>query len=183
MWKRLSSKVLINHRFLFVEEDEVELQTGQRTRWLRYGHPGDGVVIVAINDTDDTDDHKGVLFLRQYSYVQQKAMLQLPMGAIDKDETPETCAHRELYEEGGVHAERMRLAGSYFPNHRRSNHTDYVFLASELTDSLLSHDELPRDEEETIECVWIPRERIAELVTEGEIVDSDTLSALRICGL
>src|SRR5215217_4136887 len=115
MWKRLSSKVLLKHRFLFVEEDEVELQNGQKTKWLRYGHPGDGVVIVAI---DDTADDKGVLFLRQYSYVQQKTMLQLPMGAVDKEETPEACAHRELYEEGGVHAGRMHLAGTYFPNHR-----------------------------------------------------------------
>ena len=172
MWRKLSSKVLIDHRFLVVEEDEVELPTGRRIQWLRYGYPGNGVVIAALNDNDE------VRFLKEYSYVQQKLMLQLPMGGINPKETPEQCASRELQEEGEIAARKLKLAGTYLQNHRRSGITIHVFLATDLFES-----SLPQDEDEIIQSLWIPRTRITELINQGEIVDSDTLCALRICGL
>ncbi len=71
-------------------------------------------------------------------------------------------------------------SGSYFQNHRRSRSRGIVLFATELVESALQGEA----EEEGIQSnVWIPAQQISSLITAGEIVDADTLSSLRICGL
>lgn len=173
MWKKLSSKVLLQHPRLLVEEDEVQLQSGKVIQYLKYGYYGDGVVIVARNDKDE------VLFIREYSYIPNKQILQLPMGEVEDNEDPEIAANRELQEETKFKAEKMTLLGFYYQNHRRSNNKGHVLLA---TDLVASHAESDL-EEENIENVWVPVNEINNLIKKGEIIDADTLSSLRICKL
>ena len=46
----------------------------------------------------------------------------LPGGFLDEDETLETCAARELMEETGVAADRLRLVGTYSEPKRDPRH-------------------------------------------------------------
>jgi ADP-ribose pyrophosphatase len=173
MWKKLSSKVLFEHPRLLVEEDEVQMDSGGIIQYLRYGYGGDGVVIIARNDNDE------VLFIREYSYIPNKRILQLPMGKIEDRESHEEAANRELQEETNFKANNLAVKGSYFQNHRRSNNKGYVVLATELEVSTMQAD----IEEENIENVWISVDKIQELIARSEIVDADTLSSLSICKL
>lgn len=173
MWKKLSTKTLFKHPRLLVEEDDVQIQSGKTIQYLRYGYGGDGVVIVARNNKDE------VLFIREYSYIPNMRILQLPMGKVEKRESYEEAANRELQEETNLKATELNVKGSYFQNHRRSDNKGYVVLASELKESITESD----IEEENIENVWVPVSEIQNLIKQGEIVDADTLSSLRICEL
>ncbi len=68
------------------------LAFGPRRTLLRWSGIGRGGVVVAIRSDD------AVLVVR-HSY---RRRLDFPGGGIDRGETPEACAHRELREEIGV---------------------------------------------------------------------------------
>ena len=174
MYKKISTKKLFEHPRLVVEEDEVELESGKKIDYLRYGYGGDGVVLIAKNEKGE------ILFNREYSYVPNRVLLQLPMGKIEDGESPEVAGNRELQEETGRKANKIEVKGFYFQNHRRSNNKGIVLLATDLAESKLKGEA----EEEGIESnVWIPSEQINSLIASGDIVDADTLSSLRICGI
>jgi len=173
MWKKLSSKVLFKHPRLIVEEDEVKIQSGAVIQYLRYGYGGDGVVIVAINDA------KEVLFIREYSYIPNKIILQLPMGKIEANENTDQAANRELSEETGLKANKLEFKGFYYQNHRRSSNKGHVILGTKLVESHKN----PDLEEENIEKIWIPTHDIRKYINNGDIVDTDTLSSLALCDL
>lgn len=174
MYKKISTNKLFEHPRLVVEEDKVELESGERVDYLRYGYGGNGIVIVARNEKGE------ILFNREYSYVPDRVLLQLPMGKIEDGESPEEAGNRELQEETGQKANRIEVKGSYFQNHRRSDSKGYVLLVTGLAASALKGEA----EEEGIQSnAWIPIQQIDSLIAAGEIVDTDTLSSLRICEL
>lgn len=148
MYTRLSSKELFRHPRLIVEEDRIKLSSGETTDYLRYGYPGDGAVIVCCNDQQE------LLMLKEYSYLPDKAILQFPMGQIEKNELPEKGALREFQEETGYQASNIVLKGSYWQHHRRSKNKAFVFAASGITSR----------------------------IQNGDIIDADTLASLRVCG-
>ena len=156
-----------------MEEDEVELPTGKKIDYIRYGSSNDGVVIIAKN----TDNE--ILFIKEYSYVPNRVLLQLPMGSIKDGESIENAANRELQEETDYKASQVKEVGSYYQNHRRSTNKGRVVYATDLLVSTLQAD----IEEEGIEIIWIPVGKISTHIENGEIIDTDTLSSLRVCGL
>lgn len=173
MWKKLSSRVIFKHPRLLVEEDEVRIDSGKTIQYLRYGYGGDGVVIVARNNQDK------VLFIREFSYILNRHILQLPMGKVEDGEGYEEAANRELQEETNLKASQLIIEGFYYQYHRRSDNKGYVVLATELEKSAMEAD----IEEENIENVWVSIDKIQVLIEQGEIVDADTLSSLRISRL
>ena len=149
------------------------LPSGERAQYLRYGSGRDGVVIVCRNEQDE------VLFLNEYSYIPNRILLQFPMGGIDHHESPVEAANRELQEEAKVKAGALRLVGTYLQNHRRSLSTAHVFLAVDLEP--VSKAGNPEEEGTTVS--WVPIADISAKIRNGDIVDADTLSSLRLCEL
>ena len=63
----------------------------------------DTVAIVAI------DQDLNILLVRQYRYAISKYALEIPAGLVDKGETAEEAARRELREETGYDCTNLRL--------------------------------------------------------------------------
>ena len=97
-WKRISSRVLLDHPRLTVYDDEVELPDGRRVSYLRV--PSSGVVATVLARRDDGK----ILLQRQYSYPPDQVMLELPGGNVPDGEDPREGANRELMEEAGYRA-------------------------------------------------------------------------------
>ena len=175
MYKKISSKIVFKHSRLLVEEDEVLLDSGKKIKYLRYGYPGDGVVIIAKNNIGQ------ILFVNEYSYAQNKKILQLPMGKIEKEEGVLIAANRELQEETGYKAGKLLQIGSYYQNYRRSNNKGFVVLATDL--EIYSLNITADAEEDDIQNVWLSAKELALRIKDGSITDSDTLSSLQIYNL
>lgn len=169
MWRRLSSRVILDHPRLVACEDQVELPGGERVSYLRFASTG--VVVSVICRGEDGR----VLLQREYAYPPNQVMLQLPGGHVPYGEDPREGANRELMEEAGLRAEQLTLLGEYFVNFRRSDLKMLVYLGEGLTEA-----SLPGDLEEQIETVWATETEVDELIRTGQVVNYSLLAAWSI---
>ena len=91
-------------RVIRVTTDEVTLPNGHRTTLEIVHHPG-GAAAVAL------DAEQRVCLLRQYRYVAEGWVWELPAGKLEPAEAPLATAQRELVEEAGVSARHWRSLG------------------------------------------------------------------------
>ena len=96
-----------------------------------------------------------------------------PAGLIEEGELPEDCARRELQEETGHAAADIERIGTFWPSPGFCDELMHVFLARRLTRGQPSP-----DEDENIEVVRYPLERVLEMIESGEIRDGKTIAAV-----
>ena len=166
MWKVTSSKLHYHSPFLRVFEDELTLPNGEQTLFSRLDMP-DFVTVLPLTSTK-------VVMIRNYRYPANQWFLELPSGIIEKEETPEQCAKRELREETGYHA-KLSYVTWYYPS-SRSRRKAHIFLAN----SLLSGSP-DRDRTEQQQVVTIPAQQILNKMDQGKLRHAPTIVALSLC--
>ena len=164
-WKKISSKVIFKHPRVTLIEDTVELPTGKRVTYLRYNQKNNAVTVIAQHDGE-------ILVEKEYSYPPDEVLLQFPGGAVPEGEELSEGANRELAEETGLRAKKMRLLGYYYTNNRRHSGKMYVFLATDLEKASKAP-----DLEEDIELIWHTEKEVDRLIREGEIKNANLLAA------
>lgn len=168
-WKKLSSKVLLEHPRLLVVEDRVLLPNGKNTEYLTYSEAGDFVTIIAIRENGD------IAVISEYSYPLDTNLQQFPEGKSDAGEAPKYTALRELAEEIGYTAGSLEIIGSVPKNHRRDTVYQHVLLATDLSKLDMTKD---RDAEEIgLELSWMSQEEITQHIADGKIIQRNTLCA------
>jgi 8-oxo-dGTP pyrophosphatase MutT (NUDIX family) len=120
-----------------------------------------------------------VVLIRQFRHGIQDVTMEIPGGTIDEGETPEITAARELREETGYVAERIRLLARVLPNPVVQNNFLYLFAAEGCRNTGKSH----LDAFEYIDVLERPLEDIPELIRHGEIAHSMVLTAFAFMGL
>jgi ADP-ribose pyrophosphatase len=170
-WKRLASKVLLDHPRMKVVEDSVELPSGQVVPYLRQESAGNGITVLCIRDGQ-------ILLQREYSYPPDEFLLQFPGGKIEDGETPEQGAARELMEESGFGFSRCERLGCYYVSNRRSDAKMYVVLAKDVTPVAKTGGDL----EEYIESFWVPLAKLKQMIADGEITNYSVLAAWALLG-
>ncbi|MEO5627753.1 MAG: NUDIX hydrolase [Candidatus Saccharimonadales bacterium] len=164
-WKKISSIQLFSHPRHNVFEDEVELPSGHKTKYLHFGEHEDASCVIAIGDD-------GKIFVQQeYSYPPNEWLYQFPGGAFEKGDSPITCAERELAEEASMAGDLVEL-GWYYKNNRRTSAKFYVFKASNL-----SKRHAQKDIEEDFVDHWFTHEEINTMIVKGEILNYSFLAA------
>ncbi len=119
----------------------------------------DSVSVLALNKKNE------LLLINEYRFGYQRNVWFLPGGRVDEDgDTPRRAATRELRQEGGYRAKKMKLF-------RRGNPSNtllwkiHIFMAK----NLLS-DPLPLDRGEHIEATkFVPLARAAQMAIDGTI--------------
>jgi ADP-ribose pyrophosphatase len=149
-----------------VEQVEMQLPNQQHKTYDLVVH-NNAVTILPI------DNDQNIWFVRQYRLGLEKEILELPAGVFNEGEEAQICADRELREEIGMSAGILRGIGESIMSPGYATEYMYYFLASELTSN-----PLPQDDDEFIEVVKIPLEKVYEMVYRGEIRDTKSLAAL-----
>jgi ADP-ribose pyrophosphatase len=129
------------------------------------------VVIVPVFD-DGT-----VAMVRQYRYAAGKFLLEIPAGTLNKDESMELGARRELEEEIGVTAERLEKITEFYVSPGFLTEKMYVYLATGLT---ATAQKLEDDEILSVEKHSFPE--LFEKIRTGEIEDAKTICGLFLAG-
>lgn len=133
-------------------------------------HPGSAVVVPMFAD-------KTVALVRQYRHAAQKFLLELPAGSVEKGETPENCALREVQEEIGYRADKIELLTEFYVSPGFLNEKMFVYLATELTEVGQNLDE---DELLSVERFSFPQ--IYKMILEREFEDAKTMLGLILAG-
>lgn len=165
--KLLERRAAYEGRMLHVYSDRVEIGGRETTREVVL-HPGACAILPVT-------EKKEILFVRQYRYAAEETLLEIPAGKIDPGEAPDVCAARELTEETGFRAERLRKLGAVFTTPGFCNEKIHLYLADRLVPA---HQHL--DTDEFLDVVKIPLDEALEMIGNGEISDAKTLAAFAI---
>lgn len=153
-------------RVVTVTADEVVLPNGHRATLDVVHHPG-GAAVVAVNAQQQ------VCLLRQYRYVADGWIWELPAGKLEPNEPPLETAKRELIEEAGCSARHWESLGSVLSSPGVFSEVLHLFHATGLEPSPVAHESA-----EVIEVHWIPFAEAYEWAMSGRIRDAKSIIAL-----
>ena len=162
---------LIEKQVLY-QGDRVRLEVhhlmaeGVRFRKEVVVHPGAVVIIPVLEDGK-------VLLIRNRRYVLNQVLIELPAGTLEKNEDPINCAGRELLEETGYLARRLKAMASFYPSPGILTEKMYTFLAYDLQKR-----EQELDLGEDIQLLPTPLDEAMEMIRSGQIQDGKTIAAL-----
>jgi ADP-ribose pyrophosphatase len=161
MEARIKGDVVFEGRLLRVECDKVRLPNGTETSREVVRHPG-AVAIIALQD-------QNILLVRQYRYAIGQETLEIPAGKIDPNESPLSCAIRELREETGYRG-IVEPVVTFYTTPGFTDEVMHIFLARDLVWDPLTMDD---DEFLTVEKIpWCDALRRAQ---QNEFVDAKTI--------
>lgn len=146
--------------------DEVRLPNGHLASLEVVHHPG-GAATIAL------DREERVCLLKQYRYVADGWLWELPAGKLEPNEPPLNTAQRELAEEAGVSAREWLSLGSYLSSPGIFTEVLHLFLATGVEPATVAHERA-----EVIEVHWVPFVEACGWAESGEIRDGKTAIGL-----
>lgn len=114
-----------------------------------------------------------VLLVKQHRFP-HGFVLEIPAGTLKKNESPRSCAFRELMEETGYKAEKMTPLVKYYPSIGYNTEIIHCFVAS----GLKKVSGLELDDDEIISVVKMDFKKILKMIMSGKITDSKTICAI-----
>ena len=102
-WKKLSTQVVYENRWMRIVEDKVITPTGNDGVYA-YLDSKDSVIITALNNKNE------LYLVHTFAYPDGSWNWELPGGGSE-GENPETAARRELAEETGISAKSWQQLG------------------------------------------------------------------------
>jgi ADP-ribose pyrophosphatase len=148
--------------------DTVELFNGRTAKREIVEH--EPVVAIVPIDGDGN-----IVLVRQYRLATGTVLLEVPAGGIDKGESPEDAAQRELSEEIGMRAGRLEPLAEFYVSPGFLTEYVYAFLATGLSDSPAE-----ADEDEDIAVVRMPLADAVSMAERGEFRDAKSIAGILI---
>lgn len=165
---RITARRLVAQSRLFrIEEIDLEFANGSRRTYERVPGGADSVMIVPMLDPET------VLLIREYGAGSERYELGLPKGVVESGEDPLAAANREIQEEIGYGARRLRIVDrvSLVPGYIQ--HHSLIVLAQDLFPN-----RLPGDEPEPIEVVPWRLSEVDALLAREDFDEARSIAAL-----
>jgi len=166
MEKTLSTQTVFQGKIITVKVDKALLPNGAEASREVVEHPG-GVCILALRE-DGT-----VPLVRQFRYPLGDVMLELPAGKLEYGEEPRPAAIRELGEEVGLEPGRLTDLGFIYVSPGFCKEKLHMYLARDVKQVPVHP-----DEDEFLDIVSLPFDRLVELVMSGQITDGKTVATV-----
>lgn len=158
-WKTLHSEYIIKRPWLTARRDEVELPNGVINKEYYILEYPNWVNVIAI-----TTEGQFVM-VRQYRHGLDEIFTELCAGVMEKGETPEQAARRELLEETGFGGGKWELWMTISANPASMTNLTYCFLATGVEKITTQH----LDKTEDLRYLLYNREQILNMLETGEI--------------
>jgi 8-oxo-dGTP pyrophosphatase MutT (NUDIX family) len=169
VWESLSSKYVVQDRWITLRADDCRTADGQSIAPYYGREYPSWVNALALTPAYD------VVLIKQYRHGIRQIILELPGGAMDKrDASILDAAQRELREETGYVAEEWRETGTLCAspdNHTNTIHCLLAFGARYIT-------EPQRESSEQIAVVLMPLDELLERAYQGELRHSHHVASL-----
>ncbi|HED17109.1 MAG TPA: NUDIX hydrolase [Gammaproteobacteria bacterium] len=159
-------KTLYQGSIIRLETGKVTMPDGHSLSVEVVHHPG-GSAIVAINDLQE------VCILRQYRFILNDWIWELPAGKCDNNEAPIKTAKRELQEEAGLIANHWHTLGESISSPGVFTERVWFYLATGLEQIATA-----QEQGECMEVHWQPLDKLVMRCMEGGIEDGKTIIGL-----
>ena len=144
-------------------EDE---ETGRRHHREVVVHPGAVVILGFLDDGQ-------ILLIRNRRYAVGEILWELPAGTLEKKEEPINCAGRELLEETGYLARRLKPIGRFYTSPGILSEKMYAYAAYDL-----QKQKAALEEGEEIEVQPTPFDEALQMIADSRIMDAKTIATL-----
>lgn len=166
-YKERFHKTLVTHqgRAVGFRIDRIRLPDGRKAQREYLTHPG-AVGVLAFEPGGK------ILLVKQYRYPVGEFTYEIPAGKLAKGEDPVECVKRELEEEAGYKAKKVKKMVSFWPTAAFSDEVIHVFVAADL---IRTH--VHPDDDEFLEIVHVAPARMERMIQTGKIRDSKSIIA------
>lgn len=169
---RLDRRPVHSGRIVELSVDTVRFPDGSTGELEHIRHRGASAVLPLLGVPEDRDPR--VLLVRQYRYATGGYVYEVPAGMPDRDGEPwEDCARRELEEETGHRAGKLRYLTEIFTTPGFTDEVIRLYLAWELEEG-----DVQLDHDEFVEVVKVPFSQAVEWVRDGTIRDCKSIATL-----
>lgn len=163
----LAISVSAKSRIFEIQAVDLKFSNGEFRTYERFTPSTRAAVMVLPIDGDD------ILMVREYAVGTERYELGFVKGLMEKGETPEQSASREMQEEIGLAPHKFRHLRTVNTNSSYMNNPMHILLAWDFYPS-----ELDGDEPEPLQTVRIPLTKIDELINDADFCEARNLVAL-----
>lgn len=160
-YELLDEKTAYKGRRIVVEELHYRNPRTNEILYREHVLSGHAAIIIP-----ETEDGKFIMIKEPRTPI-GLTVLAFPAGMLEKGETQEMGAIRELEEETGYRARSIKKLREVYPAIGYSNEKVIIFLAKDLVKT-----QRHLDETEDIDVVLLPKEEVKEMLDKGEIKTS-----------
>ena len=164
--KVLNSTTIYEGPVFGIRRDEVIEPSGVRAIREVITHPGSVVVLPVLPDGK-------ILLIQQYRHATRQFLWELVAGRMDPGETPRVAAARELIEETGYRAKRLRVFLDVFPTPGFLEERMFLLLAEGLTAG-----EAEPEEDEKITSHAYKRTELEKMMRGGKLRDAKSIAGI-----
>ena len=171
-FRKLAEREVYRGSLISVAVGRFAAPTGEEFERDVVHHPG------AVSVVPVLEDGSTVVLLRQYRAAIDRDLLEIPAGKRDvTGEAPELTAHRELAEEIGMRAGRLRQLAEFYNSPGFCDEHSFVYMALDLEpcDNSLQGVEEQHMTVEHVALADVPR-----LIATGELVDAKSIIGLSL---
>ncbi len=166
-WSVLGSRKIYHNPWIDVVEHRVINPAGKPGIYGVVGFRHTAVAVVPV-------DTEGMTWLvGQYRFPLGAYSWEVPEGGAAADESAEDCAHRELAEETGLHADRLTRILEMDLSNCVTDERSVSFVATDLT-----HGRPSPEETERLALRRLPLEEAIAMAGRGEIRDALSVATL-----
>jgi ADP-ribose pyrophosphatase len=171
---RIHESRLVHHGRVFdVTINRVTLPHGRTVEMEVVQHPG-SVVLLPMPAPDR------IILIRQYRYVVDQWLWELPAGTLEPEERPEEAAVRECQEEIGRIPGLVRRLAMFYPSPGFCSEAMTFFLATELRKPGADDPSTAQDPDEVLQVRECSVAEALEMIGTGAIVDMKTAVGLTL---
>lgn len=163
--KIIKEELKYEGNFLKFVSIDVELPDGNKGNRDVIRHPGASAILAFLDD-------ETVLLVEQFRVALDKILLEIPAGKLEKGEDPKVCAYRELEEETGYKSENIEYLGTIATGAGFTDEQIHIYKATNLYKGVKGG-----DDDEFIEAKPYKIKEIKEMIRDGRIIDTKTISA------
>jgi ADP-ribose pyrophosphatase len=162
----LSSEMLYQGPVFGLRRDELIEPTGLRTKREVITHPGSVVVLPVLPDGR-------IVMIEQYRHATKQFLLELVAGRMEPGEDPKQAAARELAEETGYRAKKLKVFLDVFPTPGFLEERMFLLLASDCVAGQAS----PEDDEKIVSTLHAPA-KLEQMIHKGKLRDAKSVAGL-----
>ncbi|WP_058303770.1 NUDIX hydrolase [Gorillibacterium timonense] len=162
----LEVKPIFQGKIINLDVETVKLPDGGTATREIVRHPGAVCVLARLGER--------ILVVEQYRKALGRNLVEIPAGKLERGENPLEAAERELQEETGYTAGRIKKLTSFYSAPGFCDELLHLYLADELVAG-----ESHPDEDEFLECGALTLEEAKSLIADGGIADAKTILAVQ----